>query len=110
MDRRIVYAQPELTAAQRLAGYNRSLALRQARAELKKDLRDGKLQLREVLGWDWVKGMKVHDLLRALPGIGAKKATAILDRCLINQANTVGRCSQKQLERLVSQVSKMFGP
>lgn len=97
---------PTLDATQRQAGYDKSLALRSARAELKKDLKAGKLRLRDVLGWDWVKGMKVYDLLRAVPGVGGRKATLILDAALIHQGNTVARCSSKQLERLVALVEK----
>lgn len=104
--RQYVPAPPTLDATQRLAGYNKSLALRQARSELKKDLKAGKLQLRDVLGWDWVQGMKLLDLLRALPMISNKRATALMVRQRINLENTVSRCSQGQLQRVVAHVEK----
>lgn len=101
-----VPAPPTLDATQRLDGYNKSLQTRRARAELKKDLKAGKLQLRDVLTWNWVQGMKLHDLVKSLPGYANKKATTVLKKALIHEANTVGRCSQKQLERVVSLVEK----
>lgn len=105
--RQYVSAPPTLDATQRLAGYNKSLALRQARSELKKDLKAGKLKLRDVLGWDWAQGMKLHDLLRALPMISNKRAAALMARYRINLENTVSRCSQKQLEHVIAHVEKV---
>lgn len=101
-----VLTPPVLDATQRMVGFNKSLALRQARAEVKKDLKAGKLQLRDVLSWDWVQGMKLHDLLRAVPTFGSKKATKVMQAALVNQANTVGRCSPKQLERVLRLVER----
>jgi hypothetical protein len=97
---------PTLDATQRLAGFQKSLELRQARAELKKDLKLGKLQLREVIEWDWVKGMKIVDLLRAVPGVGVAKARQIIQMAKINPTNSVGKCSPQQLARVVSVVER----
>jgi hypothetical protein len=97
---------PTLDATQRLAGFQKSLELRQARAELKKDLKSAKLQLREVIEWDWVKGMKIGDLLRALPAYGSRKAAKLIQLAKINPTNSVGKCSPQQLARVLREVEK----
>jgi hypothetical protein len=101
-----VLPPPTLDSTQRTDGYNKSLALRQARAELKKDLKAGKLTLRDVVGWDWVQGMKVHDLLRAVPTFGAKKAARLMSAALISPTHTVGRLGPRQVERLLAGVEQ----
>jgi hypothetical protein len=92
---------PPLTAALRSAGAARSLELRQERACLKAIIAErGSPYLITFWPHDTAQGMKVYDLLRALPGVGPKKAQRLLDAAGIPAKNTVAACGPLQTERL----------
>jgi hypothetical protein len=94
---------PPLTAALRSAGAASSLALRRRRATLKAFLGTSEQPVRDMFiccMQEEVKGMKVYDLLRALPGVGPKKAQRLLDAAGIPAKNTVAACGPLQTERL----------
>jgi hypothetical protein len=90
---------PELTAEQRREAHAKSLAVRQARAEIKR-----KIAHHCTIAYAWTQdaaqGMKVIDLLCALPGIGMRKSLALLQQAGIPSHNTVRACGPKQTERL----------
>lgn len=72
-----------LTAEQRKAALDKAFASRQARAAVKTDLKAGKTTLREVLDTvaddEALAKMKVYDLLRSLPGVGDRRAAALME-------------------------------
>lgn len=70
---------PKLTVEQRRAAYEKALKLRQQRALVKRLLAGCYLTLEEAWGLGPVQGMKVIDLLSALPGIGKPSALKILE-------------------------------
>jgi hypothetical protein len=91
---------PELTAEQRREAAAKSLELRRARAQTKRLLAAGSWTLAAVFELrDEAQGMKVIDLLMALPGIGMRKALALLQQAGIPSHNTVRACGPKQTER-----------
>ena len=67
-----------LTPEQRAAALDKAFKARQARAEVKTELKAGRTTLSAVLdraGSDEaLSKMKVHDLLRSLPGVGDRRA------------------------------------
>ena len=72
-----------LTPEQRAAALDKAFKARQARAEVKTELKAGRTTLSAVLdraGSDEaLSKMKVHDLLRSLPGVGDRRASALME-------------------------------
>jgi hypothetical protein len=77
--------------------------IRVRRAQLKKDLKDGRIQIEDVLRQppEYVETAKVFDMLMAVPKFGRVKATRLLNQCRISQAKTVGGLSERQRTELV---------
>lgn len=71
-----------LTPEQRNAALAKAFLARQERAEIKVALKAGKTSIREVLAQaaesEAVAKMKVEDMLRSLPGIGDRRASAVM--------------------------------
>jgi hypothetical protein len=93
---------PALDSRQRRAGYDRSLELRRSRVELKRQLSVGQLDLVEAFYRDEAQGMKVHDLLRALPKVGYAIAASWLERAGINPARHIAQLGRRQQEALLA--------
>lgn len=102
-------ALPQLSEDQRKAALAKAAAVRKERTQLKKDLKDGKIKLSEVLEAgkeSTIAGkLKVSALLTSLPGIGTAKATAIMEKIGISQSRRVAGLGQHQAEEL----KKIFG-
>jgi S13-like H2TH domain len=88
---------------QRMEALKRANHIRVARAQLKKDLKDGKVQIETVLTDppDWVSTAKVFDMLMAVPKFGRVKAARLLNQCRISQSKTVGGLSERQRTELI---------
>ncbi len=75
---------PQLTTEQLQAARAAATAARRARADLKNNLRSGKLSLSEALeaaaGDDILAHVKVVDLLKALPRVGEKRASVVMEK------------------------------
>ena len=92
---------PVLDAEKRTEGFQRSLALRRLRAEFKTQLnREGVSYLMDHWGMDVIQGMRVFDLLRALPGVGPARAQRIMAAAGIELRRTVARLGPRQRDRL----------
>lgn len=76
-------ALPQLTPQEREAALDKAFAARQARAEVKAALKNGDTTLSAVLekavGDESLSKMKVHDLLRSMPNVGERRATALME-------------------------------
>jgi hypothetical protein len=99
---------PELTAEQRREAHAKSLAVRRARAYVKHLVASYGVGILKDM-WcanDDMQGMKVIDLLCALPGIGMRKSLALLQQAGIPSHNTVRACGPKQTERLFALLDK----
>ena len=72
--------------------------IRVRRAQLKKDLKDGRAQIEEIL----LDPPEVFDMLMAVPKLGRVKAARLLNSCRISQSKTVGGLSERQRAELVS--------
>ena len=77
--------------------------IRVRRAQLKKDLKNGKVQIDEILDDppEYVCTAKVFDMLMAVPKFGRVKAARFLNQCRISQSKTVGGLSERQRTELV---------
>jgi hypothetical protein len=77
--------------------------IRVRRAKLKKDLKDGRVRVQQILSSppDFVETAKVFDILMAVPKFGRVKAARFLNQCRISQSKTVGGLSDRQRAELV---------
>src|SRR5678816_227330 len=93
---------------QRMEALARANHIRVRRAQLKKDLKDGKAQIETILldPPDWVSTAKVFDMLMAVPKFGRVKAARLLNQCRISQSKTVGGLSERQRTELVGLFNK----
>ena len=94
---------PDRSPEQRLAALQRANEIRGARAELKRDLKEGRVTIGEVVREppEYAKTAKLFDLLLAVPKLGPAKAARLLKQCAINEAKTVGGLSERQRAELV---------
>jgi len=86
----------------------RANEIRVRRAQLKKDLKDGRVRVEDVLGRppDYVETAKVFDILMAVPKFGRVKAARFLNQCRISQSKTVGGLSERQRTELIGLFSR----
>jgi len=100
-------ALPNLTPEQRADALEKASAARQRRAELKRDLKDGKIKLSEVVAMakeDEIVGkLRVSALLSSLPGIGAAKSKQIMEDVGISESRRVAGLGPHQREALIRQ-------
>ena len=77
--------------------------VRVRRAQLKKDLKEGKVRIDQILGNppEYVSTAKVIDILMAVPKFGRVKAARFLNTCRISQSKTVGGLSDRQRAELI---------
>ena len=94
---------PERSLDQRMDALRRANDVRVRRAKLKKDLKDGRVRIEQILGNppEYVSTAKVVDLLMAVPKFGRVKATRFLSTCRISPSKTVGGLSDRQRAELI---------
>ncbi len=94
---------PERSLGQRMDALKRANDVRVKRAKLKKDLKDGKVKIEQILGNppEYVSTAKVIDILMAVPKFGRVKAARFLNTCRISQSKTVGGLSDRQRAELI---------
>ena len=90
-------------ARRRQIGASSGSVARSARAQLKKDLASGKIDLTQILARppECVRTARVRDVLLALPKIGSVKATRILAHCGIAHSKTLGGLTDRQRAELI---------
>ena len=95
---------PARSLDQRMEALKRANDIRVRRAQLKKDLKDGTVQIDGILldPPEYVSTAKVFDMLMAVPKFGRVKAARLLNQCRISQSKTVGGLSERQRAELVS--------
>ena len=94
---------PVRSLDQRMEALARANDIRVRRAQLKKDLKLGKVQIEEILNDppEYVETAKVIDILMAVPKFGRVKAARFLNTCRISQSKTVGGLSDRQRAELI---------
>ena len=94
---------PVRSLDQRMDALKRANDVRVKRAKLKKDLKDGKVRVEQILGNppEYVSTAKVADILMAVPKFGRVKAARYLTACKISQSKTVGGLSDRQRAELI---------
>ena len=94
---------PVRSLDQRMEALARANDIRVRRAQLKKDLKNGTVQIEEILNDppEYVETAKVIDILMAVPKFGRVKAARFLNTCRISQSKTVGGLSDRQRAELI---------
>ncbi len=100
---------PTLTPEQRTQALAKAAEARKKRAELKQQLKSGKVTLADVLrrsGDDIVGKMKVSNVLESLPGVGKVRAQKIMEELDISASRRVRGLGAKQREQLLDRFGK----
>ena len=94
---------PARSLDQRMDALGRANAIRIRRAQLKRDLKDGVVDISQLLldTPDYIHTAKVFDLLLAVPKFGRVKAGRMLTACRVSQSKTVSGLSERQRAELV---------
>jgi hypothetical protein len=95
---------PERSLNQRMDALARANRIRTKRAQLKRDLKSGRLSIHTLLlnPPEYVETAKVFDMLLAVPKYGRVKVNKILAHCRISPSKTIGGLSERQRSELVS--------
>ena len=95
---------PGRSREQRLRALEQADEVRTARAELKRELAAGKIELAAILADPppCARTARVRDLLVALPRIGAVRAGHVLGHCGIAHSKTLGGLTDRQRGALIS--------
>ena len=103
---------PARSLDQRMEALKRANEIRVRRAQLKKDLKDGRRHIEEVLRDppEYVGTAKVFDILMAVPKFGRVKAARFLNQCRISQSKTVGGLSDRQRAELLGLFDRISTP
>ena len=96
-------AAPERSLTQRLDALERANVVRTRRAQLKRDLKSGRVSIHTLLldPPAYIGTAKVFDMLLAVPKYGRVKVNKVLTQCRISPSKTIGGLSQRQRDELV---------
>jgi len=95
---------PERSLTQRMEALQRANDIRTRRAQLKRDLKGGRVTIQALLNAppEYLETAKVFDMLLAVPKYGRVKVNKILQQCRISPSKTIGGLSERQRTELVS--------
>lgn len=97
---------PQLTEEQRKQALEKAAEARRKRAELKQQLKAGKLTLPQVLSRpedETIGKMKVASVLESLPGVGKVRARKIMERLEISPSRRIRGLGGKQRDALLAE-------
>jgi RNA-binding protein YlmH len=96
-------AAPQRSLTQRLDALGKANIVRSNRAQLKRDLKSGRLSIHALLADppDYVQTAKVFDMLLSVPKYGRVKVNKVLTQCRISPSKTIGGLSERQRDELV---------
>jgi hypothetical protein len=100
---------PPLSDEQRRQALEKAAIARRKRAELKEQLKSGRLTLRELLDRvadDIVGKMKVSTVLESLPGVGRVRARKMMEKLDISDSRRLRGLGQKQKENLLQEFAR----
>lgn len=100
---------PDRSFQQRMDALGIANVVRTKRANLKKDIKAGRVSVLSLLMEppEWLETMKVFDLLIAAPKYGRVKTNKILQTCRISPSKTVGGLSDRQRAEMVGYLRRL---
>ena len=89
---------------QRMRALEAANEIRTRRAQLKRDLKAGKVQIEGLLldPPEYLETAKVFDMMLAVPKYGRVKVNRILNQCRVSPSKTIGGLSVRQRNELVA--------
>jgi outer membrane protein TolC len=99
---------PTLTEEQRREALVKAAEARKKRAQLKEQLKTGRLTLRQILDRrddETIGKMKMSSVLESLPGVGKVRARKLMERLDISTSRRVRGLGAKQKEALLAEFS-----
>ena len=100
---------PPLTEDQRRQALEKAAIARRKRAELKEQLKSGRITFRELLdrtGDEIVGKMKVSTVLESLPGVGRVRARKLMERLDISESRRMRGLGEKQRKNLLEEFAR----
>ncbi|MGI6591340.1 MAG: integration host factor, actinobacterial type [Eggerthellaceae bacterium] len=100
-------AIPQLTPEERQAALEKAKAARIKRAQVREDLRTGKITLKDVLDQkddEFIGRMKVSTLIETLPGYGKAKAAKVMKELNIAESRRLRGLGERQLAALLERL------
>ena len=100
---------PPLTEEQRRKALEKAAIARRKRAELKEQLKSGRVTFRELLdrtGDEIVGKMKVSTVLESLPGVGRVRARKLMERLDISESRRMRGLGEKQRKNLLEEFAR----
>jgi len=97
-------AAPERSLSQRMVALERANGVRIRRAQLKRDLKAGRVSIQTLLldPPEYLLTAKVFDILLAVPKYGRVKVNKVVTLCRISPSKTIGGLSERQRTELVA--------
>lgn len=106
---------PTLTDEQRVAALEKAKASRVFRAQLKKDIGKGSVDIADLIKGELgafsddevvlINKTRVADLIKAVRGVGAVRAAEMMDQVEINEKRRLGGLGSRQREALLEKLS-----
>jgi hypothetical protein len=95
---------PERSLDQRRQALKRANHIRTLRAQLKRDLKAGRVQIVNLLRDppEYLLTAKVYDMLMAVPKYGRVKTARVLKACRISPSKTFDGLSERQRNEIIS--------
>lgn len=97
---------PELSEAQRAEALVKATAVRSARRVFKERLAKGDFSLSDAIATakkdEALAGIRVHDLLQCLPGVGPKRAAVVMEEIGISSARRIRGLGAHQVDALIA--------
>jgi hypothetical protein len=95
---------PARSTNQRMDALQKANVIRTRRANLKRDLKAGRVSIHRLLlePPEYLETAKVFDLLLAVPKYGRIKANKVLQSCRISPSKTFGGLSDRQRAEIVN--------
>ena len=100
---------PEMTAEQRKANLEKAMKLRKERAELRRQLAVGVLDVCDLIdlaerGDKAASGMRVKQMISAMSGYGFRKTQELMRELHIAESRRVGGLGVKQAQSLIAKL------
>lgn len=97
---------PNLTTVQRAEALAKAAQARHDRAQLRDDIKAGKVSIADVLEMDndIAKRMKVSALIESVPGFGVAKTVKLMEELGISESRRVQGLGVRQREQLIERL------
>lgn len=100
---------PELTEEQRKANLEKAMKMRKERADIRAKLANGTYTVTDVIYFadshdKAAAGMRVKQMVNALPGYGFKKTQALMRELGISESKRVGGLGTNQVKALIAKL------